>query len=160
MKLNSLFFAVIFILFLLTGCASDPSEVVNGAEEPSSDFPPSMTGTVIVNGKTYEMEEGNSMWERKKGEESEVVQTDASSPSQIAESFNAIKVEPNTDILIEIEKDPLQSVYLWNEDERDQEIKLADNHFAAPSSEGRYVYEVFAKWQNGEVSYTFVVDVN
>ncbi|PSL40891.1 hypothetical protein B0H99_10323 [Planomicrobium soli] len=160
MNLNSLFFAVVFILFSLTGCASGPSEVVNGEEELSSDFPPSMTGTVIVNGKTYEMEEGNSMWERKKGEESEVVQTDASSPSQISESSNAIEVEPNTVILIEIERDPVQSVYLWNEDERDQEIKLANNHFAAPSSEGCYVYEVFAEWQNGEVSYTFVVEVN
>lgn len=160
MKLNSLIFAVVLLLFLLTGCASGPAEVVNGAEEPSSDFPPSMTGMVIVEGKTYEMEKGNSMWERKKGEESEVVQTDASSPSQIAESFMAIEVEPNTDILIEIEKDPVQSVYLWNEDERDQEIKLANNHFLAPSSEGRYVYEVFAEWQSGEVSYTFVVEVN
>lgn len=158
MKLNGLF-AVVLILFLLTGCASGPAEVVNGAEEDSSDFPPSIIGTVIINEKKYEMEEGNSMWERKKGEESEVVQTDASSPSQIAESFIAIEVEPNTAILIDIEKDPVQSVYLWYENERDQEIKLADNHFSAPSSKGLYVYEVLAKWQNGEVSYTFVVEV-
>lgn len=160
MKLNSLFFAVVFILFLLTGCANGPAEKVIGAEEPTSDFPPSMTGTVTVKGKTYEMEEGNSTWERKKREGSEVVQTDASSPSQIAESYKAIKVEPNTDILIEIEKDPVQSVYLWNEDERDREVKLANNHFAASSTGGRYVYEVFAEWRNGEVSYTFVVEVD
>lgn len=153
MQLNRLFFACVLILFLLTGCGTE-------AVELSDEFPPSMSGAVIVEGETYKLEEGNSKWERKQGLETEVAMTDAPSPLQLAEMVDAIKMEGNTDILIEIEQDPDLSVYLWNDTDRDQEIKLTDNQFLAPFSQGRYVYEVFAEWENGEVSYTFVVEVN
>lgn len=153
MQLNRLFFAYVLILFLLTGCASR-------ADELSGEFPPAMSGAVIVEEKTYKLEEGNSRWERKQGLETEVTTTDAPSPSQLAEVVEVIQIEPNTDILIEIEQNPAQTVFLWNGTNRDKEIKLTNNKFPAPSSQGRYVYEVFAEWPNGEVSYTLVVEVN
>ncbi|ANX11626.1 hypothetical protein ABE41_006370 [Fictibacillus arsenicus] len=106
------------------------------------------------------MKAGNYKWKRKKGSETEVVQTDAASPSQKGENYNAIGLGPNTNINIEIEDNPKISVYQWNETGRDKEVTIKNNHLAVPSRKGRYIYEVLAKWSNGEVSYTFVVEVN
>lgn len=126
----------------------------------NGDFPPAMTGFIYVNGKKYEMTAGNYKWERKVGSDTEAVKTDAASPSQIAESFNPIGIEQNTNIYIEIQDHPKIYVYQWYENDRDKEVILKNNQIAVPSSEGRYIYEVLAKWSNGEVSYTFVVEVN
>lgn len=160
MKWSYIFLTVVFILFLLTGCTSGAAGGPNGAEKLSEEFPPKMSGAVIVEAKTYGISEGNTKWERKQGLETEVAMTDAASPLQLAETADAIKAEPNSPIQLEIEQDPDLSVYLWGKTNRLEEIELTDNQFAAPSSRGRYVYEVFAKWQNGEVSYTFVLEVN
>lgn len=153
MQNNRLFLAYALMLLLLMGCATE-------AEETSGAFPPSMSGAVIVEGEKYELEEGNSKWERKQGLETEVATTDAPSPSQLSEMVDAIQIAPNTEILVKIEQNPDLSVYQWNETEREQEIPLKDNQFSAPSAKGRYIYEVFTEWEDGEVSYTFVVEVN
>ena len=158
--MKNLFFAIIFFSFLITGCTNGKEEMDNEVEENQNDFPPSMTGMINVNGKEYEMETGNYRWERKKGPETEVVETDAASPYQIGGNFNSISLEPNTNINIEIEDNPKISVYQWNENGRDKEIILKNNQLSAPSSKGQYIYEVIAKWSNGEVSYTFVVEIN
>jgi hypothetical protein len=50
-------------------------------------------------------------------------------------------------------------ITVWNEDERLKEITLNENEITVPPSKGLYIYEVIGKWSNGEVSYTFVVEV-
>jgi hypothetical protein len=160
LKVKNVFFAIVIASILLTGCTIGTAGTNNQIEENEADFPPSMTGLINVQGKEYEMKAGNYKWERKKGSETQVVQTDAASPFQIGESYNAIGVEPNTNINIEIEDNPKISVYQCNENGRDKEVTLKNNHLSVPSSKGRYIYEVLAKWPNGEVSYTFVVEVN
>ena len=116
------------------------------------EFPPAIIGFVKINETRYKMTKGNFKWE--KG--NETVQTDAASPSQIAENFKPIIAEPNSKATIEIEQNPNLSIYLWDS----EEVKLASkgNQFFVPSIKGQYIYEVVAKWSNGEVSYTFVVE--
>jgi hypothetical protein len=160
LKIKNIFFVIVISSLCLTGCTIGTVRTANQVKENKDDFPPSMTGLINVKGKEYAMKAGNYKWERKKGSETEVVQTDAASPSQIGENFNAIGLEPNTNINIEIEDNPKISVYQWNENGRDKEVILKNNHLSVPSSKGRYIYEVLAKWSNGEVSYTFVVKVN
>lgn len=117
------------------------------------EFPPAITGYVKINETRYKMTKGNFEW--KKG--NETVQTDALSPSQIAENFKPIIAEPNSKATIEIEQNANLSVYLWDS----EEVKLAfkGNQISVPSIKGRYIYEVVAKWSNGETSFTFVVDI-
>jgi hypothetical protein len=160
LKINNIIFAIIFSSLLLTGCTIGTVRTDNQVENNKDDFPPSMTGLINVKGKEFSMKAGNYKWERKKGSETEVVQTDAASPSQIGESFNAIGLEPNANINIEIEDNPKISVYQWNENGRDKEVILKNKSLSVPSNKGRYIYEVLAKWSNGEVSYTFAVEVN
>ncbi len=115
-------------------------------------FPPSITGFVKINETRYEMAKGNFKWQ--KGTEN--VQTDAASPVQIAEHFQAIVAEPNSKATIEIKQNPRLSVYLWNSEE---DVPLEEKQITIPANKGRYIYEVVAEWSNGEVSYTFVVEV-
>lgn len=43
--------------------------------------------------------------------------------------------------------------------ENDIEIDAGDHHFSNPSSAGRYIYEVFAKWPDGGGSYIFIEEL-
>ncbi|TQR17537.1 hypothetical protein [Psychrobacillus vulpis] len=159
MKFRLVFFAIVFSLLWLMGCSNNMDGGEKKDVENGNEFPPSMTGIIKASNKEYEMKSGNYRWERKQGSNTEVVQTDAASPYQLAEQFNAIMLEQNTNINIEIEGNPNISVYLWNENGRDKEVTLTSNQLSAANSKGRYVYEVLAKWSNGEVSYTFVVEI-
>ncbi|HWO78265.1 MAG TPA: hypothetical protein VNM69_20560 [Bacillus sp. (in: firmicutes)] len=106
------------------------------------------------------MEAGNYRWERKQGFNTEVVQTDAASPYQIAEHFSPISSNSHSKVDIVIENDPKITVYLWNKEGRLKEIDIKNNQISIPENKGRYIYEVVGQWDNGEVSYTFVVNIN
>jgi len=152
MKSNQLIFTMILVASIwLIACSNS---VVKEEE-----FPPSMSGIVKVNEKEYKMAAGSFRWERQQGENTQTAQTDAASPNQIAESFNPISVEPNTTIQIEIEDNPQIAVYLWDEDGRGEIIPTTDNQMSVRQNKGLYIYEVYATWPNGELSYTFVVEV-
>lgn len=118
-----------------------------------------MAGTVSVDGITYELQEGNSQWERKVGSGTEVAQTDAAPPSQIAEEYDAIEVKPATNLKIDIEENPKLTVYKWTENNRGEAADLKDDQFTSPKDKGQHIYEVLATWKNGEVSYTLVIEV-
>ena len=145
-----------FSFFWIIGCSKT---VIDDTESTDSGFPPSMAGLVILNGKEYEMVKGSYQWERKKGFETEIVITDHASPNQMAEQIESIFVDPNQIIDIKVEEDPAIQVYLWNEKDVVQEIEQTANQIIAPSSKGSYIYEVSAQWDNGNISYTFVAEV-
>ncbi|WP_238600611.1 hypothetical protein [Metasolibacillus meyeri] len=155
--LNIKFFLsmVIVVTFcLMAGCSNNESK-----GSANSEFPPSYTGVVIVNGAQYEMKKGNYQWQRKKGLQTEVVQTDHAAPNQMAEQMEAIRTKPNQQIAIEIENNPDCKIYLWNENGVEKEIKQEANQLIVPSNKGKYIYEVVAEWADGTISYTFVVEV-
>jgi hypothetical protein len=141
-------------MLLIAGCS-------DGSKGKEDVFPPSMTAFVHVNGTDYPMEEGNYEWSRKKGFETEVVQTDHASPSQMAENIDPILLTSDQKVEIKIEDNPDISVYLWNDQGREKSIDIETeaNQITIPSGKGKYIYEVLAKWKNGTVSYTFVVEV-
>ncbi|EWG10972.1 hypothetical protein [Cytobacillus firmus] len=136
---------------LLLGC-TDKS--VDQAE-----FPPEKTAAVEVNGSKYPMEKGSYQWVRKNGLETETVTTDHASPNQMAEDLKPISVKPGQKVKVKIEDDPIINVFLWNETGKEKEIKLEDDQITVPAHKGTYIYEVLAEWKNGEISYTFVVEV-
>ena len=155
-----LFAIIVFPLLWMSGCTNGQvNAVVDGNEGSENEFRPTISGAIKIDDTQHEMVAGGYRWERKQGSETQTIQTDAASPYQIAEKFKAIAIEPNQRITIDIEKNPQLAVYLWNNNELEKEIKLNEHQITAPASKGRYIYEVFATWPNGEVSYTFVVEV-
>lgn len=140
-------------MLVFAGCS-------NGSAGEKSAFPPSMKAVVHVNGTEYPMEEGNYEWSRKKGFKTEVIQTDHASPYQMAETIKPILLTPDQRAEINIEDDPDITVYLWNDQGREKTIETnGDDQFTVPTDKGKYIYEVLAKWKNGTVSYTFVVEI-
>ena len=151
---------IVFTLLWISGCSNNQVNAGTDANTGSENkFPPTFSGAVKINHTKHEMIAGGYRWEKKQGAETQVIQTDAASPYQIAENFKPIAIELNQKITIDIEENPQLVVYLWNNNEREKEIELNVNQITAPASKGRYIYEVFATWPNGEVSYTFVVEV-
>lgn len=127
----------------------------------NSGFPPDIPqGFVVINDTKHKMEAGHFRWEIKKGFDTEIVQTDAASPGQIAERFDEIVVPPETEMGVDIEGEPQWTVYLWSENGREKQIPIHHDVLTAPSQAGHYIYEVFATWPDGEVSYTFVLKVD
>lgn len=118
-------------------------------------FPPSPKGMIEVVGNDYEMVRGGYSWVM--GEQA--IETDALAPPQIAEHFDAIQVEVGKEVRIEVEQDPKLSVFLWEDDEKTVSVQLNENQMTVPEHKGRHIYEVRAVWENGKISYTFVVEV-
>lgn len=149
---------MIFVLsiFSVMGCSNN---VDKKNEDIDSEFPPSQKGLIIINDTEYQIESGSYRWERKKGVEIEVVQTDHASPYQMAEHIESISANPNQKVDIKIDGNPNIEVYLWNEKGREIEIKHNDNQITLPSSKGKYIYEALAEWTNGTISYTFVMEI-
>lgn len=165
MKVSKFLMALIIGLVLFSvGCSKD-EESKGEVNKTASDlpeftfekgvFPPSPKGIVKVNGNEYDMMAGGFEWS--KGNKH--IQTDAMSPSQIAEIMDAIELESGSEVRIEIEQNPKLHLFLWEGEENAKSVQLNENQLTFSESEGRYIYEVRAKWENGEVSYTFVVDV-
>ncbi len=124
-----------------------------------SEFPPLTDGFILLEGNEYPLEMSGYSWERKKGSETEVVTTDHLSPYQMADQAEPLISAPNKKGEIKINGDPEITVYVWNENGREAEVETNANQIVLPSIQGKYIYEVFAEWKDGHISYTFVTEI-
>lgn len=145
----------LLLLLALAGCGQ------TGATDAAGNkiYPPDEQGYVVIDGEEKKLEKGNYSWEVKKGSTTEVTRTDAASPNQIAENVKTILAPPDTEMSFKLVGDPTIKVYLWNEQEREKEIELQEGKFRTPTEKGQYIYEVLAEWENGEISYTYVIEL-
>ncbi|QOY37859.1 hypothetical protein AWH56_009990 [Anaerobacillus isosaccharinicus] len=162
MTIRLISIAILSSFLFIVGCSQTQVDNIDLKTERSmnEDFPPRITGYVEANGVQFEMEQGGFNWKTK----DQAVITDAASPNQIAERFDALA--PKTELSIQLEGQPYILVYLWEEEHRGKEVLLNNNRFSVPEIQGRYIYEVVANWSSygsdnarGEVSYTFVIEV-
>jgi hypothetical protein len=147
-RLNVRKLLIVFLL-LLIGCSQE--EVQQNAN------PPSMF--LKVNEDEYLMEQGVFSWSVKEGLQTKVTTVDAASPNQIAHELEPILVDKKSELKFVTEGEPIITVYLWNQEEIVEEIPIKDNHFFAPVEAGFYTYEARAEWENGDSSYTVVIEV-
>ncbi|WP_442599802.1 DUF3221 domain-containing protein [Neobacillus sp. D3-1R] len=129
---------------------------VDNSKKPTFEFddqfPPATPGYIKIGDTLNDLAKGGFQW--KKG--NSVVTTDAASPLQIAESYKPIEADQNTEAIIIIGQNPNLKIYSWTTKE---DVPVEKNKIIMPVAEGKYIYEVQAKWTNGEVSYTFVVEI-
>jgi hypothetical protein len=139
-------FLILFVI--LVGCT--PSGSV-GSPPPVS---------VVVNDSTYNTKLGSYSWSSKGLLSSIGVDADGESPYNIAIDMEPIPVRKSSKIEILTENKPTLSVYIWDDESTgDYEVPLDDNMLEVPDEPGRYVYEVYAEWDQGNGSYTFVIEV-
>lgn len=142
---------LLIMIGILVGCA--PKTVQEEA------FPPKMQAFLSIDEEKYRLLAGDYYWERKTGLGYEVSQTDHASPYETAQNMTPIVVKPGEQAAIHLEENPIIQLYIWSEKGRTQEVSLTDQTFTFPPKAGSYIYEAFAQWTNGTISYTFVVDI-
>jgi hypothetical protein len=85
----------------------------------------------------------------------------AAAPSELAKEMEA-KIVPQSSIAnikFSDNSEAELNVYLWKDEKRTKELPLKHYQLTLPSQVGRYVIEIFARWSNGDASYTFVVEI-
>ncbi len=139
---------VCLLIFTLAGCGG-----VEAKDIPSI--------IVKVDGEAIDSQKGGYEWRTEKWFTTEAVVVDAMAPNQIAVEMNAGKVKQGSVAAITFsdESKPKIRSYLWNENEREKELEVSKQTITLPSKIGRHTIEVEGIWPNGEVSYTFVVEV-
>ena len=138
---------LLLLLFPLAGCLQK--------NDTASEQPP-VSGIILVDDEEYEMRTEEYKF---KGKNARISSKDTVLPNQLADQIEPIKTEKNTQMELLIDKNPELTAYLWNEEELLQEITIKDNHIMAPSTSGRYIYEIRSKWYNGEASFIFIIEI-
>jgi hypothetical protein len=143
---------IIFMFILLVGCSQSQTQ-----EHEEAGSPPPVS--LEVEETQYSMKMGSYSWTKKGPFTSVTSVADAPSPNQLAAEMEPVSVKGNSEITIHTTGNPNISVNLWNEEEMEKEISLQGNQFTVPELEGKYIYEVFAEWEDGEGSFTIVFEV-
>lgn len=150
-KKNMNILLILLIFFILgVGCSTNPNKI----EEP-----PDMI--VAINGKKLEVAKGTYQWESKGLFENTVTIADAAAPFQIAAEMNAETIQQGSiaNVTFSDDSKPEIDAYLWEGENRSEELPIEHDNFNFPSQTGTYVIEILAEWSNGDASYTLVVEV-
>lgn len=89
---------------------------------------------------------------------------DMTSPPMIIkhEGLKPVVVSPEAQLKVEFKNEPKKNTLRankWISNEEKETAKLNDNVLTAPKEKGVYVYDIFARWDKGDSSYVFVIEV-
>ena len=76
--------------------------------------------------------------------------------------FQPVELLPESPVKIEFNNKPIENTlraHLWVNNEKIETIQLNNNVLTAPKAKGVYIYEITARWKNGNSSYVFVMQV-
>ncbi len=78
----------------------------------------------------------------------------------MAKEHKQTVVSPNEEIKIDFKKEPKTiEVEQWIDNENTGNIEVKTNSILAPKEKGKYVYNVLADWNQGDVNYVFSIEV-
>ncbi|OIK14116.1 hypothetical protein [Bacillus sp. MUM 13] len=120
--------------------------------------PPSPT--ITVKDKKVEAIQGSYCW---RGLLNSIC-ADTSSPPEIIKNqdIKPIVVSPQSKLKIEFKNKPQEdtlNVTQWRTNEKTENVSINDNAILLPKEKGIYVYDVYARWEKGNSSYAFVIEV-
>lgn len=89
---------------------------------------------------------------------------DTISPPELLEheGISPTVVSPASEIQITFKREPKKEsvgVNVWLDGGDAESVALTNNTFIAPKEKGIYIYDVFARWDKGDASYAFVIEV-
>jgi hypothetical protein len=89
---------------------------------------------------------------------------DMTSPPELIK-FHELKpvvVSPESELKIEFKNTPQENtlnVNQWLTNEKTENVQVKDNRIVLPKEKGVYAYDVSARWEKGDSSYAFVVEI-
>lgn len=89
---------------------------------------------------------------------------DTISPPEIIKhhSLKAIVVSAEAKVKVEFKNEPLEDTLtasIWNQDQQLESAVIHNHLLTAPKEKGVYVYDIFARWEKGDSSNVFVLEV-
>lgn len=118
------------------------------------------TPIITVEGQKVEWVQGSYCWEELfKG-----VCADMISPPELIkfQELEPVVVSPQSQLKIEFKKEPKENtlrVDKWLTNGEIENVPVSDNVIQLPKERGIYVYDVSARWDNGDSSYAFAIEV-
>lgn len=120
--------------------------------------PPSPT--ITVGKQKVEVVQGSYCW----GGLFRTVCADTSAPPDLIkhQGLKPIAVSPESSLKIAFKNEPTKNTLeanRWLNNGETEAVTINKNVLTAPKEKGVYVYEIFARWKNGDSSYAFVIEV-
>lgn len=89
---------------------------------------------------------------------------DTISPPELLEheGISPTVVSPASEIQITFKREPKKEsvgVNVWLDGGDAESVALTNNTFIAPKEKGIYIYYMFARWDKGDASYAFAIEV-
>ncbi|WP_154661499.1 hypothetical protein [Bacillus ndiopicus] len=114
-------------------------------------------GEVLIDNKNYQMIDAGHEWID--GNLTMRAPRLGKSLYEYASNFETLTISKDSELILEIEKNPdTISVQQYNIDGEMEIVNAINNKISLPSVEGYYLYEVVAQWENGSMV-TFVFDI-
>lgn len=114
-------------------------------------------GKVINDDKEYPMIIGDFEWIE---EDFEVNKKSTLDKRGLADEFETLEMKKGGKLKIEIEDSPLLlKINQEIEDGSIQSVDIIENEITLPTKEGYYIYEVNAKWDEGNITYIFDINI-
>lgn len=115
---------------------------------------------ITVEEKKIEVAQGSYCWDGLYNS----ICVDTLSPPMLIDhhEIKPVIISPESELKIEFNKEPNKNtlgVNRWLNDNEVKNISLSNNVLIAPKEKGVYVYDVHARWEKGDSSYAFVIEV-
>lgn len=116
--------------------------------------------SITVDGKPITVFQGSYCWRGFLGGKC----VDMASPPEIIKFHRVVpeKISPESILSINFKNEPLSDsvrANLWISDEQTEELSINDNQLIAPKEKGVYVYDIYARWDKGDASFVFCIEV-
>jgi hypothetical protein len=140
------------LLLLMTACRMEEAEQGSAVLAPPN---PKLS----VKGKEVSYVEGSYSW----SSNGRAVHADSPAPPVLVNNITPAAVAPDAEMLIEFAKNPISlDISIWGQSfTRGKPINqdLKGNVLSLPREPGRYIYNILARWPEGEGNYAFLVEV-
>jgi hypothetical protein len=115
---------------------------------------------ITVGEKKVEVAQGSYCWNGLLNS----VCADTSSPPELIKNqeLKPVVVPPDSQLKIEFKDEPKENTLVvnrWLTNEKTENVPINDNVILLPKEKGVYVYDVSARWEKGDSSYVFVIEV-
>ena len=147
MKKIHLYLGFITIILILLGCS-------NETEKSNTECTDTEVPCLIVSGNNkVEAVRGTTSWD--------TFEADSEAPPKLVSyQEGELDAKLNSKIELQFSEKPLSvKVYQWNDNESKREIKIKKNSFVVDQP-GIIVYEVKAKWSEGNAHFAFEINVD
>lgn len=158
-------YKIVFYIFttlamlMLLGCVNEEKTSKQDGVKLNSDNSKTPPGLIISVGEnTFGTVRGTYSWNYSNGDGTSTgINSDSAAPPYLVKDYQAIDVVSNNEVKLDFQKPPIDyQVRVWSPENN---IVASYNEVDLTKHKGRVIYEVLATWEQGTVTYSFVLNI-